>query len=89
MEVPTACPVQEWLRELSQSSGTIDTMLRSIKQPFLQIQRATDDISSLRFRGPNHIAEGMARPHADLAQLSFALAYPGVREPSSARRMRG
>jgi predicted PurR-regulated permease PerM len=41
-------PAQEWLRELSQSGGKIDKMLRSIKQPFVQIEKATDEISSAR-----------------------------------------
>ena len=36
-----------------------------------------------------HRAQGMARQYADLAKLSFAQAFPGVRELYLARRMRG
>jgi predicted PurR-regulated permease PerM len=39
-------PAQEWLRKLPQSGGKIDKMLRSVKQPFAQIQEATEQLSS-------------------------------------------
>jgi predicted PurR-regulated permease PerM len=39
-------PARDWLQRLPQSGAKIDTMLRSIKQPFVQIQQATEQLSS-------------------------------------------
>jgi predicted PurR-regulated permease PerM len=39
-------PAQEWLQRLPQSGGKIDEMLRSFKQPFAQIENATEHLSA-------------------------------------------
>ena len=39
-------PAQEWLQKLPQSGGKIDKMLRSVKEPFSQIQQATEKLAT-------------------------------------------
>ncbi len=39
-------PVRDWLQKLPENGSKINSMLRSIKQPFAQIQKATDQIAS-------------------------------------------
>ncbi len=39
-------PAREWLQRLPQSGAKIDAMLRSVKEPFAQIQQATEEIAS-------------------------------------------
>ncbi len=39
-------PARDWLQRLPQSGAKIDSMLRSIKQPFAQIQEATEKLAS-------------------------------------------
>ncbi len=39
-------PARDWVQKLPQSGAKIDTMLRSIKKPFAQIQQATEQLSS-------------------------------------------
>ncbi len=47
-------PAREWLQRLPQSGAKIDAMLRSIKEPFAQIQHATEEIVSTAAAGrPN------------------------------------
>src|SRR5208337_2525576 len=39
-------PVRDWLQKLPENGAKMNSMLRSIKQPFAQIQKATDQIAS-------------------------------------------
>jgi predicted PurR-regulated permease PerM len=39
-------PARDWLQRLPQSGAKIDAMLRSFKEPFAQIQQATEEIAS-------------------------------------------
>jgi predicted PurR-regulated permease PerM len=39
-------PAQEWLQKIPKSGGKIDKMVRSLKQPFAQIEQATEQLSS-------------------------------------------
>ena len=41
-----SAPARDWLQRLPQSGAKIDHMLRSIKQPFAQIQQATEQLAS-------------------------------------------
>jgi predicted PurR-regulated permease PerM len=39
-------PVRDWLQKLPENGAKMNSMLRSIKQPFAQIQKATEQIAS-------------------------------------------
>jgi predicted PurR-regulated permease PerM len=39
-------PAREWLQKLPENGAKINSMLRSIKQPFAQMQKATEEIAS-------------------------------------------
>ncbi len=39
-------PVRDWLQKLPENGTKMNSMLRSIKQPFAQIQKATEEIAS-------------------------------------------
>ena len=39
-------PARDWLQRLPENGPKINSMLRSIKQPFAQIQKATEELAS-------------------------------------------
>ena len=44
-------PARDWLQKLPENGAKINSMLRSIKQPFAQIQKATEELASTTVGG--------------------------------------
>jgi predicted PurR-regulated permease PerM len=44
-------PAREWLQKLPENGAKINSMLRSIKQPFAQMQKATEELASTTVGG--------------------------------------